>query len=120
MSHRTRQGGLTIIGFLFVAVVIVVCVMIGFRVTPAYIEYVAVQKALDRALLESKDPTAAVQIRNSFQRFADSGYIESVSAKDIEIAKQGNEITASITWARKLPLVANVSLYLDFDASATR
>jgi hypothetical protein len=29
-------------------------------------------------------------------------------------------VTASATWTRKLPLVANVSLFLDFEASATR
>jgi uncharacterized protein DUF4845 len=120
MSHRTRQCGLTMIGFLFVAAVVVACAMIGFRVAPAYIEYFAVQKSLDRSLAEAKDPTAAVEIRKSFDRFADTSYVDSVTSKDIEIAKQGNEVTASISWSRKLHLVANVSLYLDFDASATR
>ena len=39
MHERKRQRGLSMIGFLFVAVVVVTCVMIGFRVTPSYIEY---------------------------------------------------------------------------------
>ena len=38
MRERVRHLGLSMIGFLFVATVVVVCVMIGFRVTPAYIE----------------------------------------------------------------------------------
>jgi len=120
MHQRQSQRGLSMIGFLFVAVVVVVCVMIGFRVTPAYVEYYSVTKALERALNETKDLNSAAEIRKSFQKYADAGYIESVNGKDIEIVKTKNEITASASWSRKLPLVANASLLLDFDASATR
>ena len=45
-----RQRGLSMLGFLFVAAVVVICVMVGFRVMPAYIEYYSVQKALEQAL----------------------------------------------------------------------
>ena len=51
---------------------------------------------------------------------ADAGYIESVNGKDIDVVKNKNEVTASASWTRKLPLVANVSLLLDFEATATR
>ena len=120
MHERWRQRGLSMIGFLFVAVVVVVCVMIGFRVTPAYIEYYSVNKALERALYEAKDLNSATEIRKSFDRYADSGYIESVTGKDVEVVKTKNEVTASASWTRKLPLVGNASLLLDFEASATR
>ena len=43
-----------------------------------------------------------------------------MSGKDVDVVKTRNDVTASITWSRKLPLVANVSLWLDFDASVTR
>lgn len=120
MQQRTQQSGLTIIGFLFVATVIVVCVMIGFRVTPAYIEYFSVQKALEQALVTTRDLNSTAEVRHAFQKRVDSGYIESVSGKDIEVTKSKNEITASASWTRKLPLVANASLLLEFEASATR
>jgi Tfp pilus assembly major pilin PilA len=120
MRQRKRQRGLSMLGFLFVAAVVVTCVMIGFRVTPAYIEYYSVKKALEEALVNAKDLNSTAEVRNAFQRRADAGYIESVSGKDIEVTKTKNEITASVSWTRKLPMVANVSLLLDFDASATR
>jgi Domain of unknown function (DUF4845) len=120
MHERQPQRGLSMIGFLFVAIVVVVCVMLAFRVAPAYIEYYSVNKALEKALSETKDLNSAAEIRKNFQRVADAGYIESVNEKDIEIVKNKNEITASASWTRKLPLVANASLLLDFEASATR
>jgi hypothetical protein len=120
MSFGRRQGGLSMIGFLFVAAVAVVVALIGFRVTPAVIEYYSVQKALEQALQEVKDPTAIADIRRGFQMRVEAGYIESVSGRDIEITKDRNQITASVSWTRKLPLVANASLLLEFEAAATR
>jgi hypothetical protein len=117
---RPQERGLSMIGFLFVAAMVVCFVMIGFRLTPAYIEWYSVQKALEQALADAKDVNSTAEIRSAFQKRADAGYIESVTGKDIDVAKTKNEVTASATWTRKLPLVGNVSLFLDFDASATR
>ena len=120
MRQRMRQRGLSMLGFLFVAAVVVSCVMVGFRVMPAYIEYYSVTKALEQALVDAKDLNSAAEVRSAFQKRADAGYIESVTGRDIEVTKTKNEVTASVSWTRKLPLVANVSLFLDFEASATR
>ena len=120
MQMRTPQRGLSIMGFLFVAAVVIVVVMVGFRVMPAYIEYYSVQKALQQALDDAKDLNSAAEIRNAFQRRADAGYIESVDAKDVEITKTKNEVTASASWTRKLPMVGNASILLEFEASATK
>jgi len=117
---RAQERGLSLVGFMFVAAVVVGFVMVGFRLTPAYIEYYSVQKALEEALVNAKDLNSTAEIRAAFQRRADAGYIESVTGKDIDVVKTKNEVTASATWTRKLPLVGNVSLFLDFDASATR
>ena len=120
MQMRTRQRGLSMMGFLFVAAVVIVVVMVGFRVMPAYIEYYSVQKALQQSLEDAKDLNSAAEIRNAFQRRADAGYIESVSGKDVEVTKTKNEVTARVEWTRKLPMVANASILLEFEASATK
>ncbi len=117
---RKHERGLSMIGFLFVAALVVFFVMIGFRLTPAYIEHYSVQKALEQALADTKDLNSMAEIRAAFQKRADAGYIESVTAKDVDVVKTRSEVTASATWTRKLHLVGNVSLFLDFDASATR
>ncbi len=120
MDHRGRQGGLTLIGFVLVAAVIAIFVVVGARVTPAYIEYFSVQKSLEKTLAQVKDPTSQVDVRRTFDRYLATDYIDSVSASDLEVTKEGNQITASVAWARKLHLVGNMSLFLDFEASATR
>ncbi len=120
MQDTRRQRGITMFGFLFVAAVVMVVVMLGFRIAPAVIEYYSVKAALNEALQEVKDPTGVADVQKAFQRRIDAGYIESVSGKDVEFTKERNTVTASVSWTRTLHLVANASLVLDFDVTATR
>lgn len=120
MQNAHRQSGLSLLGFLFVAIVVLVIVIVGFRVLPAYIEYFSVQRALVESLSEAKDFQDPTGIRRSFQRRVDSGYIESVGGRDLDLRKIGNEHVLSVAWTRRLPLVSNVSLLIEFDAMASR
>ena len=47
-------------------------------------------------------------------------YADAITAKDVEVTKNGNAITASVSWEKKLPVVKNVSILLEFDASSSR
>jgi len=120
MRGARTQSGLTMLGFLFTAAVAVVVVIVGFRVLPAYIEYFSVQKALGEALAQTRDLNETAQVRRAFQNRVDAGYIESVGGRDLDVRKVGNQYVASVAWTRKLPLISNVSLLIEFDASATR
>jgi hypothetical protein len=120
MPITRRQRGITMLGFIFVAAVVMLVVMLGFRIAPAVVEYYSVRAALNEALQEVKDPTGVADVQRAFQRRIDAGYIESVSAKDIEFTKDRNAVSASVSWTRTLHLVANASLLLDFAVTATR
>jgi len=118
-ASRRRQRGLSLLGFLFVAAVVLVAALLAFRMVPAYIEWYTVQRALDAAVKDSTDPTLN-NIRRSMERKLNADYADAVSARDVEVTRTGNTITASVSWQKKLPLVSNVSLLLDFDATSSR
>ena len=120
MRTIRRQSGLTIIGFLFVVAVALVVTVVGFRVLPAYIEYFSVKGALNQTLSEVQDLNNPNELRKAFQKRADAGYIESVGGRDIELAKVGNYYVATVAWTRKLHLVSNVSLLIEFEVRAER
>jgi hypothetical protein len=120
MRTRARQSGVSLVGFIFVAAVVLCVAMIGFRVLPAYIEYFAVEKALQQTLDASREGVTIGEFRRDFDLKASVGYIESVRGTDVELAKQDNKLVAAASWARTLPLVGNVSLLLDFNASASK
>ena len=115
-----RQRGMSIIGFLFVAAVVVVVALVGFRMLPAYIEWYTIQKALDAAVADAGNDPSLNNIRKAMERKLSADYADAVSAKDVNVVKNGNTITAQVSWQKILPLVGNVSILLDFDAQASR
>jgi Domain of unknown function (DUF4845) len=119
MTMRERQRGLSMLGFLFVAAVVLIGALLAFRVIPAYIEYFSVQKALEGALADSPDLTRADILRRIERRLG-AEYIDSMHANDVNITRAGNVTTAYASWQNKLHLVGNASLLLDFEASASR
>jgi hypothetical protein len=120
MHYRAKERGLTIMGFILVAAVVVIFIAVGARTVPAYIEYYSVQQSLEKSLADAKDPTSIGDVRRSFTKFIQTDYIDSVSPGDLDLDKDGNVVTATVIWARKLHLVGNVSLYIDFEAKASR
>jgi hypothetical protein len=120
MGTTCRQSGLTMISFLFVVAVALVVTVVGFRVLPAYIEYFSVERALKDTLSETRELSTPAELRRGFQRRADAGYIESVRGSDIELTRAGNAYVGSVAWTRKLHLVSNVFLLIEFEARAER
>ncbi len=119
MQSAKRQHGLTITGFLFVAAVVIVAALVSFRMIPAYIEYYSVKKALEGALNDARDLSSA-EIRRSVERRLNVDYVDSVRASDVEVTKSGNTVTAATTWEKRLHMVGNVSIILEFEATASR
>ena len=107
-------------GFLFTAIVVVAVVMIAFRMIPPYIEYFAVQKIMAKTLEDSKQGFSLYQFRRDFDLKASADYIDSVRGSDINVARDGTALVATATWTRTLHLVGNVSLLLEFEATAAK
>src|SRR5262245_49474342 len=120
MRSTRKQSGLSLFGFVFVVAVVLIAALVGFRVLPSYIEFFSVEKALKQSLQDARDFSSSAELRKSFQRKADAGYIESVQGRDIEVRKEGNDLVATVAWTRKLHLVGNASLLLEFEARAVR
>jgi hypothetical protein len=119
MRQRGRQRGLSIIGFLFLAVVIIIFALVGFRVLPSYLEYYTIQKALEETLADNANITPQ-DIRRSLDRRISADYVDSVRASDVTVTKEGTQIVARLEWQKTLHMVANASILLEFEASASR
>ena len=116
---KSRQRGLTMFGFLFVAVVLVVMAMLAMKLLPAYTEYFSVKKILasmgQEPDLKSK---SNADIRLDFARRAQVGYVTVVKPDDIVIDRHGSVPVISTDYTYRTTLVGNVSLVVDFSASS--
>jgi Domain of unknown function (DUF4845) len=114
-----KQAGLGLFGMLIVCILIVIVAVAGLKVVPAYIEYFNIKKAVT-AIVRSGEARKATppEIRAAFDRRAAIDDFSSVTGKDLEITKDGNDVVISVSYPRRIPLVANVSLLIDFSASS--
>lgn len=118
-SMKSRQRGLTMFGFLFTALVLVMIAMLAMKLVPAYIEYFSVKKILStmgqESDLKSKSNT---DIRQDFARRANVGYVTVVKPEDIAVDRHGAVPVISTEYTYRTKLVGNVSLVVDFSASS--
>ena len=114
-----NQSGVTLLGLLMICIVLVVVAVGGLKVVPAYIEYFNIKKAVTGIVQsgEARKGTPA-DIRAAFERRRAIDDFESVTGKDLEITKEGNNVAISFSYPRRIPLFANVSLLIDFSATA--
>jgi hypothetical protein len=115
-----RQGGLSMIGFLLVAALVAMGVLVGVKLAPSYIEYYSLKNILNNMVNDHDLRTASVaDIKRNFDNRA---VIADVSARsgDLTISKDAGSLTIGTSYSVKVPLVGNVSACLDFEAVAQR
>ena len=118
-AMKSKQRGLTMFGFLFVAVVLVMLAMLAMKLVPAYIEYFSVKKILNTMGQESDLKSKSnADIRSDFARRASVGYVTVVKPDDIAIDRHGSVPVISTDYTYRTTLVGNVSLVVDFSASS--
>jgi Domain of unknown function (DUF4845) len=107
------------IGIFLLLILVVFAALIGMRVTPAYIEYFAIKKAVAAVSQNSDLSSASVaDIRKAFELRQAIDDFTAVGPKDIEISKDGNELIISFAYEKRIPLFYNVSLLIDFAGSS--
>jgi hypothetical protein len=111
---RARQRGLSIIGLIFIGLIVVGLLAIGFKAVPAVVEYIAIERALQKIKNEG---TTVRDIQAAFDRHATIDDITSITSKDLDITKDSDQVVISYAYQKKIPIVDNVSLVIDFSGT---
>jgi Domain of unknown function (DUF4845) len=114
-----KQEGITFIGLVLIIAMIVFVATIVIKLYPPYVEFWTIKKAITRI---ANDPSFADMsprdIKDSFDKSASIDSIRVISSNDITIAKgNGGKPVVTAEYQVVVPLVANISALLDFNAS---
>lgn len=116
VRKKREQKGISLVGFIFVIVVVAVIAVLGMKVVPTVVEYTAIKKAIAYA---QSTGTTEREIQLAFDRQSSVGYIDSVSGKDLEITRNNNGgFDVSVAYEKKIALFGPVSLLIDYEASS--
>jgi Sec-independent protein translocase protein TatA len=107
---------MSLIGLIFVGLIVVFLLILGSKVVPAVVEYIAIERAVQKIKNEA---STVRDIQAAFERHRTIDDITSITATDLDITKEGDKIVISYAYAKKIPILDNVSLVIDF-AGTTR
>ena len=111
---RSRQRGATFLGLVVILAILGFALYAGIRLTPLYLEYMAVARALEQTAKEEAGATSPQTLRNALDRRWTIETIDSIQPKDIEIKKAGSGYTMRAWYRAETPFISNVSLVADF------
>ncbi|MDD5058584.1 MAG: DUF4845 domain-containing protein [Sideroxydans sp.] len=119
-SNNNNQRGFSFLGFFFVVAVVISAVIVGLKLIPAYIQNVEINQIFNQIVSDPAMTSASSnEIRQSFSKRAYLERITVISAEDIEIEKGEVPLRLSASYSVKIPLIANITLLLDFNPSSS-
>ncbi len=115
-----KQRGLSFSGFMSGVVILVVVSIFSMKLIPHYMTDAKIKNIFVKIANDPEMKNAALPaIRTAFYKTADNiNDIKVIKAEDIEITKDGGRLVLSASYQVLIPLVGNVSLYLDFNPSS--
>jgi hypothetical protein len=109
-----RQRGLSLVSLIFIGLIAIMLLTIGFKLVPSLIEYLAIDRAIQRIKNEG---STVRELRGAFDKYATIEDIKSISGKDLDITKDADGVVISFAYSYSVPLAENVRLVIDYSGS---
>ncbi len=110
-----HQRGATFLGMVIILAIVGLALYGGIRLTPIYLEYMAIVRAMEQTAKESTDGTSPSTLRTSLGRRWTIEDIKSIQPQDIEIKRTPSGYSMRAAYDAPAPFVANISLVAKFD-----
>jgi Domain of unknown function (DUF4845) len=114
---RNKQRGVTFLGWVILLIPFALMIYLAIRLTPVYVNYMAVAKAMNKISSEVAPGTAVDEraIRFSLDKSFNIEGINFPSIKDnFRVQRDGDDIVAIIEYEEVAPVIANVSILVQF------
>lgn len=121
MAMPARQRGLSLSGLMVGSVVLILVSVTGLKLIPAYMENATITNLFTVIATDTELQNASPRdIRMAFIKRASVENVTAIKSDDIEITRDGGTLVLSASYSVKVPLVANISLFLDFNPSSAK
>jgi hypothetical protein len=114
---KNQQRGLSLVGLLFVGIVLAFVGVVGAQVAPTLIEYQAITKATNKVAAQGG---TVVEIRNNFDKAQQIDDFKAISAKDLDITKNGDKVVVSFAYTKEIHLGGPAYLLLKYAGNSAK
>lgn len=113
-----RQRGLALSALLLWGVLIALVSILAIRILPEVIDYYKIRQAVKAVAADAGSKTVP-EIRQAFGKYIEVEHVQTLAPADLDIFKEDNQVVIAFSYERRIPLLANVSLLIDFSGSST-
>lgn len=114
-----QQKGFSLSGLLVISFFLIILALLGMKLVPVYLEYSSIQKNLAATAKEvGAQDIDFNQIKLAFAKRAQIDNIKSITVQDVKISKVNGRTVLSTQYSKQVPLVSNISLNIDFEATS--
>src|SRR3954470_22109187 len=96
-NMRSRQSGVSLGGLIVVLFIVVILGLLALKIVPAYMEFRTAKNAIE-AVAREQQGSSVNDVRRAFDKRAQIDDINSVKAQDLEVTKDGQEITIGFAY----------------------
>jgi Domain of unknown function (DUF4845) len=117
MSMRSKQRGITFIGWILLLTPLAICAYAGIRITPIYLNYMKVARTLEQVKSEFKGGAADNQaaVRTALEKHLNIESVDFPDVKDLKITRDGRAWVVNAAYDDQAPLFSNVFILISFD-----
>ena len=117
-QSRSRQQGMTLLGFLIVGAFVGLFILAGIKLVPVYMEYAKIQATLEKVRDEYAGEKPSIeQIRYAIERHFDIESVTSLTARDIQITRVEGGFEMRATYDGRTSYLGNLFLVAEFDTA---
>jgi uncharacterized protein YneF (UPF0154 family) len=115
-----KQRGVSLGGLIMVLIALMVVALLGFKIFGPYKQFFTVQKVFKTLAVNPEVKNGGKrEFINAWSRYSvTEPEINVITADDVELTKEGNDLVITAVYAVRVPLFKNISLMFDFAPSS--
>ncbi len=114
---KLQQRGVSLIGMLFVGVVLAFTGVIGAQVFPTVLEYQAILKATNKVAAQGG---TVPEMRASFDKAQNVDDFKAIMGKDLDITKNGDKVVINFAYTKEIHIGGPAYLLLKYAGSNSK
>ncbi len=117
---KSKQSGITLIGFLVVMAIVGFLAYMGMKLLPAYSEYIVEVMAMDHVATRGTNDKSLDEIRRGLMFKMGFQYVDDATIKPANITivrNSGGANQLRVAYDKQIPFMYNIDFLLHFDKS---
>lgn len=115
MAGKSRQRGISMVTLILILALLGGVGAIFLKALPSMMEYQSVIKAVNRA---ARDGNTVAEVRASFDRAAQIDNITSITGKDLEVRKEGDQVVVGFDYQKEFHVFGPAWLLMKYQGQS--